>query len=711
MTWNPQQIVFADTTLPPLRGDITLLPGPAAPDGSSTWTLHDAPANRFYRIGMIEYAIIACWKEGTPRKMMSKVNAQLPYEIDEEHIKQVLDFLENHHLVHAVAADKKAKMMAVTKLGNQKNWKKLAQMMMSIRIPLFRCDATLTKCLPYVNRLYSMKVLYAFLIAAAGAIILLLRHWGEFTHTFSYFFNVQGLLIMSATVICCQALHELGHAFTAKRLGLRVPSIGLSFFMFCPVLYTDTNEVWKLPSRWQRIMVGISGVAVEMGIAIIAAYFWVFLDDGPLRTAAFMIVSVNFLTTLLVNMNPLMRFDGYYVFSDIINIENLQDRAFAMMKWFTRERLVGLKYPAPETLGRKYDLILIIYGYSLLIYRIGLYGGMVYTLYHLVFKLLGIAFLLGGIYYFFITPVVKEFQWYWLQRERIHWNLNSKVSVLVATIIFAFFLIPWKASIQAPAVLRSEQEFSAYSPRPAQVQRLLIKNGQQVKKDDILLILADPSLDKDIATTEVEVARLVYQIRGAGSEEEWQMKHRVLEEDVKAKQAKLTGLKQEKLRLIVRAPFAGVITDVKSALKEGEWIGIDDKLAMVIDPSHPIVEAYINEHDMEKMKSGAEGIFRSLHGPSGVDLVLKRVDISSTQLLDSRYLVSDFGGKIAAVSNQKGQFQPHDTIYRVILKPTAANFATSHVYRGLLVLEGQHHSILGGAISKMITTLIKEVGF
>lgn len=711
MTWDPKQVTFADSELPPLRQDLTLLPGPQAADGSSTWTLHDAPANRFYRIGIVEYAILNCWTCKTPNRIIDKANKQLPFEIDTDHVKQVLDFLEVHSLVHATSFESKEKLLASFKLNKAKNIKILLNTLMSIRIPLFRCDAWLTKMMPYVEPLFSLKVLYAFIIAGIGALLILMRHWDEFIHTFSYFFNVKGLLIMSCTVMFSQALHELGHAFTAKKMGIRVPAMGLSFFLFCPILYTDTNEAWKLKSRKQRIAIGIAGVAVEMALAVLAAYAWVFLDDGVLKTAAFMIVSMNTITTLLVNLNPLMRFDGYYLFSDILDVENMQDRSLAMIKWFSREHIVGLGIPAPEQTSKSMKSIFIGYGFSLLIYRIGLYAGMAYTIYMMSFKLLGIALFVYGIYTFFCVPAYKEGQWYWLNREKIKWNKQTKMAVCAAMASVIFLCLPWKSTIKAPAILKTSAEFTAYAPRPTVLQNLYVKNGQKVKKGDVLMVLEDPALEMDIATAKLEIAQLVYQIQNAGSDENWQRQQRVLREDVLGLKAKLDGLKKEKNALIVKAPFKGVVTDINHSLKAGASVKSDMKLAMVIDPSKPMVEAYVNERDMAKVEPDADGVFRSVNGPSGVDLRLKQIDVSSTQLLSSRYLVSDFGGSIAAAADSNGNFQAHDTIYRLILYPTDDDVRAIHKYRGTIYLDGAYHSIAGGTIKKIITVLIRELGF
>ena len=119
-------------------------------------------------------------------------------------------------------------------------------------------------------------------------------------------------------------LHELGHAYAARHFGARVPVIGLAFLVMFPILYTDTTDVWRIQEKRSRTLINGAGITVELCIAAISLLLWAFLPDGIFRSIAFFAATTSWAMSLFVNLNPWMRFDGYYLISDLLGVENLQ---------------------------------------------------------------------------------------------------------------------------------------------------------------------------------------------------------------------------------------------------------------------------------------------------------------------------------------------------------------------------------------------------
>ena len=154
-------------------------------------------------------------------------------------------------------------------------------------------------------------------------------------------------------------------------------------------------------------------MAVELAIAVLATLLWSFLDEGPFRSAIFMLASVTWIGTLAINTSPFMRFDGYYLLSDILGVENLQTRAFAMARWFLRKIMLGVKQPPPEFFAKGKRAIIIIYAFATMIYRFTLFMGIALTVYHFVFKILGIMMMSVEVGFFLAMPIVKEIIYWW----------------------------------------------------------------------------------------------------------------------------------------------------------------------------------------------------------------------------------------------------------------------------------------------------------
>ena len=187
-----------------------------------------------------------------------------------------------------------------------------------------------------------------------------------------------------------KVIHEMGHALTAKRYGCRVPSMGIALLVLWPVLYTDVTETWKLVSRRQRLAVGLAGVTAELVFAVFATLAWSFLPDGPVRGAAFILATTSWIATLLLNLSPFMRFDGYFVLSDWLEMPNLHARAFAIARWWLRERLFGLGEPPPEELPPGRRRFLIVFSFATWFYRVTVFLGIAVLVYHFAIKALGI---------------------------------------------------------------------------------------------------------------------------------------------------------------------------------------------------------------------------------------------------------------------------------------------------------------------------------
>jgi len=177
-----------------------------------------------------------------------------------------------------------------------------------------------------------------------------------------------GFVSYALSLTLVKMLHECGHAFTAKRLGCRVPTMGVAFLVMWPVLFTDVNETWRLPDRRDRLAVGVAGIAVELAIAAWSTVLWVLLPDGPLRQMTFLLAAITWLTSLTINLSPFMRFDGYFLLMDAVNIPNLHTRAFNMARWWVRETLFGLNEEPPEAFSPGRRRFLIIFAFAVWIY-------------------------------------------------------------------------------------------------------------------------------------------------------------------------------------------------------------------------------------------------------------------------------------------------------------------------------------------------------
>ena len=192
---------------------------------------------------------------------------------------------------------------------------------------------------------FTVKIhFFIILFIGVSGLYLVARQWDTFLNSFLYFFNLNGLFFYILAILCIKIFHEFGHAYTATRYGCKVSTIGVAFLVMFPVMYTDASDAWRLKSRRKRLYIDAAGMITELYIACVATFLWAFLPDGIMRSIVFMVATSSWILSLAINLNPFMRFDGYYILSDLWHLDNLQARAFKFGKWKLRKILFEYKY-------------------------------------------------------------------------------------------------------------------------------------------------------------------------------------------------------------------------------------------------------------------------------------------------------------------------------------------------------------------------------
>ena len=498
----------SEMVLPPLREDLQLLDGPAMVDGSPTWTLFDPIRNSYYRIGWIAFQLLSRWSSGTAQQLKENIKQNTTCNINDNDIRELLRFLYANNLTLQPASGNSSDYLEQYRKSKPNRFVWFLKNYLFLRIPLFRPGDFFRSILPYVEPLYSATARNTILLLGLIGLFLASRQWDSFLSTFSYFFSLKGLLFYFITLIFIKILHEMGHAITATRFGCRIPAMGVAFLVLYPVLYTDTTDAHRLTSRKQRLYIGMAGMLTEFYLACISIFLWSFLPDGIFRSIVFIVATVSIFLTLLVNLSPFMRFDGYYILSDWLGVQNLHSRSFALGKWKLRELLFGLKERPPERFPENMQKFLVIFSWSVWIYRFLLLAGIALLVYHLFFKLLGIFLLVAELFFFIIMPITRECRVWYMKRSEIITTKHTWALVTLLTAILLLFIIPWNSRISFPAVMEPADKTVIYAPAPGQINEIRIAKDERVNAGDELLSLSSPEIANEIRCMRRERRRL-----------------------------------------------------------------------------------------------------------------------------------------------------------------------------------------------------------
>ena len=349
--------------LPPLREDLQLLAGPSRPDGMPTWTIFDPVRNKFFRIDWRAFQLLSNWGLADSESLRRHVAATTTVAPNASDVEDLVQFLSANSLTRDPPAGDVDNFVAQYQLSKP-NWLRwLLTNYLFVRIPLVRPQPFLDRTARWVEPIFSVTARNLVLFCGVIGLYLVGRQWDVFVASFLHFFNLRGLAFYALALVFVKILHELGHAYTSTRYGCKVATMGVAFLVLFPVLYTDATDAWRLQSRRQRVLIASAGVLTELYVALISTFLWSFVADGVLRSALFVLATTSWIMSLGVNLNAAMRFDGYYILPDFLEIQNLQQRAFAFGRWWLREVLFGLGQPAPELQPRWMRRTLIAYAW------------------------------------------------------------------------------------------------------------------------------------------------------------------------------------------------------------------------------------------------------------------------------------------------------------------------------------------------------------
>jgi putative peptide zinc metalloprotease protein len=633
-----------------------------------------------------------------------------------EDVLGVVQFLTSNQLIQPEGRQSASQMAGRLAQMEGSVWKWVLHHYLFFRVPLWRPDAWLNRWQGVAGLFFSRTFAWLTLGALLLGLTQVVRRWESFSASLVDTFNWQRLAAYGVALFAVKLLHELGHAFTAKRLGCRVPAMGLAFLVMWPVAYTDTNETWRLTNRLQRLQVASAGIVTELMIAAWATLAWALLPDGALRSAAFVLATISWVATLAINASPFMRFDGYFILSDWLDWPNLHERSFALARWKLREWLFALGDEPPEHVSRQQRAALIAFAWATWIYRLVLFLGIALLVYHFFFKLLGVILFVVEILWFVLWPIRREVQAWRARWPDIRTRRRSRTSVFVALAFVALLLVPWPGRVTTSGLLRPAEVWPVYAPAGARLDALPFAEGARVPEGSVLMQLHVPDLQMRRAAMVARVDGLRWQAAASGFSDEARNRLLVNEDTLSTAQAELASVETELLNYAPRAPFAGQLRDMDPDLQVGQWLARKEKIALLVrDDGRWLVETWLDEDAAQRVAPGDAAIFITDGGQStALRLQVSVVDSDAARVLPRPELAAHLGGHLLT-REKNGQLVPERAIYRVTLlvEPDAAALAAlaNQSWRGKLTIHARWEAPAWPYLRQAVAVLVREVGF
>lgn len=699
--------------VPKMRQDIKLSAGPVHRDGSPSWRILDPVRNRFFEIGWLEFELLARWAEHTEvEALIAHVAAQTTLRPTEDEVVGFIQFLVNNQLVIPGTKEERGKLRERWMRGVKPWYEQLFHNYLFFRVPLVNPDRFLQRTLPLAEIFFTRGFFIVVLGVFCLDLYLLSRDWDEVRRTFAYFFNLQGGLYFVIAGTFSKILHEFGHAYAAKRYGVRVPAMGMAFLVLWPFLYTDTGETWKLSDRKKQIVIASAGMAVEISLACFATLLWTITPEGPTKQVLFILATTTWVMTLAVNASPFMRFDGYFVVSDALDFPNLHERSGACARWWIRRTFFGLHEPLPEPTFSAWQRVgLVMFAGLTWTYRLVVFLGIALMVYHLFFKILGIVMMMLELVWFIFRPVWTEVAYLWTKRALVRPRV-SPLSAVFGLLVLLVWLVPVTNQMTAPAVLRVAQEQPVYAPVAAQIKSVEVQPGQSVEPGQVLMVLEVAELGLRAHKAAISLASARAESLTSAASGKLQERRLVLLEQIAEALAEQKSVEEEAERLVVRAAIRGVVRDMSAQIVAGRTIGTRELVLRITTPAPALIEAYIGESSIEAVQVGQGATFISSRaGAASVRGVVKSVDTTGSKQISRALLVAPHGGEIAAVLDRRGGAQAQDPLYRVLIEPLGDIGSVPSIERGTVRIETDLVLVAQNFVSRALSIMVRESGF
>ena len=695
-------------SLPKLRQDLKISALNEDEDGFPQWCLFCQAKNQYYLMAWMEYEILSRWSLGNPHRIVEEVNQQTSLSISVEDIYLICEFIVSQELFVPSKPDdiEVLRHKVFLRIGKES----AITSYLSFLIPLLKPDNFLAKTVKYVSMLFSKTAFIMYFIMAFIGIYLVSKQWSQFIDTFGDMLGAQNLFFFIAAVFLVKLIHEFSHAYVAKFYGCHITSIGFAVIVFRPALYTDITDAWRLKDKKQRLFISGAGITSELVVASVSMFLWNFIPPGEFKTLLFFIASFSWASSLLVNLNPLFCFDGYFLLSDYLEIPHMQDVAFELGTWRLREFLFGFNDEPPYYFKKRKMRALLLYAYLAWVYRAAFFGAVAVLSYYFLFKALGVLFMLTHLSYFVFRPILTEVKNYWLKRTSITMNRHSKRSLIIIFVIVALLVIPWQTRINLPAYIDYKEQFKLFSPADSFVDKVFFKPDANVKKGDVILRLKSPEMEYNLKQLNYlrQLLKTRYELDfGQGS----LLGHKqVTSSELSSNQHAIKNLIEEMSLLEVKAPFKGRLNYLASKLHSGVWVSKESLLAEVVKNRAKVIYAYLPERSYHRVQVGMKGRFFLNRGMS-VAVTVIEIDHSATEQLTQPYLASTFGGDIKVNLSSSHELFPARAVYRVHLIPDVGVDKFLHPGVGQVSIRAKRESIITRFWRLVGGVLMRESGF
>ncbi len=627
--------------------------------GGIWYVLQDHASGRFHRFTPVANLVIGLMNgERTMQQIWDIACEQLGDEVPSQ--SEMIKLMSDLHRADVLQSDAPPDIRELHERRGKHLRQKIKQYIgnpLSLRFPLVDPDNFLQRLMPFARPLFGWFGAALWSLTVIAAIGLAAMHWKAFSDgMLDRVFSVENVMLMWLLFPLVKGLHELGHAFAVKARGGEVHEMGIMLLLLMPIPYVDASAASAFEDKRWRMLVGAAGMLTELFIAAVAMIAWAFLEPGTERAIAYNIILITGISTLLFNGNPFLRYDGYYILADYLEIPNLGQRSNEYLGYLINQYLFKVDDVQSPVVAKGERGWFVFYSIASFFYRMF----MMITIVLLVaskFFVFGVMMAIWSVYNMLLQPIAKKIA-YLFNSPKLRQRRTRAMGVTGGAVLAALLVLFW---LPAPSFTRSEGV--VWAPEEAQVRanvdgfitKVVAQPGQQVKKGDLLLQCEDPELVARLAVQQAELAELEAKYTAALSSNRVQAE--IIQQQIAHGRVAVDLARKRLAEIEVRAPSSGtfVMGDVQNM--SGRFVQRGEVLAYVSNNGSSTVRVVVPQANADKVRKGLQGVeVRPVDQPAMVveAKVLREVPAATDQL-PSMALSYQGGGKIGLDPSAQGE--------------------------------------------------------
>lgn len=640
--------------------------------GTLWFVLQDRASGRFHRFTPEAYRIIAMM-DGTRTLDEIWELAVTQLDIDAVTQDELVRLVGQLYSADVLSGDVPSDIIEISERGRRSARQKIVRSLLNplaLRVPVFDPDDFLSATMAVARPLFSWAGWIIFFGVVIYGLVLAAIHWGPLTeNVVDRVLARENLLLLLIAYPAVKALHELGHAYTIKRWGGSVHEIGIMFLVFMPVPYVDASDSIAFASKWRRTLVGAAGILVEIFLAAVAMIVWAGAEEGLVRALAFNVMLIGGVSTLFFNGNPLLRFDGYYVLCDLIEIPNLGQRANRYLGYLVQRYGFGMRWVENPVAAPGEAPWLFVYAIAAYVYRLFITAAII-ALVATRFFVLGLLLAGWALFLMILLPMLKGV-WYLftapaLQRHR--GRAFAATGSLVALVLVGLVAVPLPHNTVAEGVVTPRPEAYANAASDGVILEVYVAPGQRVQAGDPLMRIEDPLIESRRQVLQARIGEIERRL-AAGTPFDRTALH-IMQDEREAAQADLALTDARIAEQTVRAGADGYVILPVAADLVGSFARRGDLLAIVALFENPLIRVVVPEDaaDLVRRQTRALEVRFVTDAANSHSARIVRATPSLTRSLPSMALATDGGGRITLdPGQQRERLQAIEPFYQVDL--------------------------------------------